>query len=114
MKRLLCLVTIGFSVPPIHAQSCPAANFLQGSSVTAFDRTSAAGLQRQPDGSFTRQRYSALSPYKKLDSVANYQSAMVNCTAAGLRPFKTAAGWTVLADQPTAPSQSMVVSDFLG
>ena len=116
MKRLLWLVSIGFSVSPIHAQTCPAANFLQGNSVTVFpaDRSSVAGLQRQADGSFTRQRYSVFSPYKRLDSIANYQSSILNCSAAGTRTFQTPPGWTPLADQPLAPAQSMVVSDFLG
>ena len=47
MKRVLWLVAAGFSVSSIHAQTCPALNFLQGSTVTVFDSTSAAGLQRQ-------------------------------------------------------------------
>jgi uncharacterized protein (TIGR03437 family) len=116
MKRVLFIVVAGFSVSAIHAQTCPSPNFLQGSSVTVFasDRASAAGLQRQADGSFTRQRYSAFSPYKRLDSIANYQQNLVNCSAAGARTFKTAAGWVPLADQPMAPTQTMVVSDFLG
>jgi uncharacterized protein (TIGR03437 family) len=111
---MLWLAVTGFSVSAIHAQTCPSPNFLQGSSVTVFDYTSAAGLQRQPDGSFTRQRYQAQSPYKKIDSVPNYQSAFVNCSGAGARTFKTPPGWIPLADQPGAASQSLVFSDFLG
>lgn len=114
MKRMLSLLAAGFSVSAIQAQTCPPVNFLQGSSVAVYDQSSAAGLQRQPDGSFTRQRYQAYSPYKRLDSTPNYQSAFVNCSAAGARTFKTAPGWIPLADQPGAASQSMVDSDFLG
>ena len=118
MKRMLWLVAAGLSASAIHAQTCPSPNFLQGSSVTVFDRSnypgSAAGLQRQPDGSFTRQRYQIQSPYKKLDSVPNYQSALVNCSGAGARTFKTPPGWMPLADQTGAASQTMVASDFLG
>jgi len=118
MKRMLWLVAAGLSASAVHAQTCPSPNFLQGSSVTVFDRSnypgSAAGLQRQPDGSFTRQRYSLQSTYKKLDSIANYQSAFVNCSGAGARTFKTPPGWIPLADQPGAASQVMVASDFLG
>jgi len=80
MKRLLPLLAAGFSVSAIYAQTCPSPNFLQGSTVTLFDLMSVAGLQRQPDGSFTRQRYQIQSPHKKLDSTPNYQSAFLNCS----------------------------------
>jgi uncharacterized protein (TIGR03437 family) len=114
MKLFLWFLVGGFSVAGIHAQTCPAVNFLQGGKVPVYDSTSVAGLQRQADGSFTRQRYKIQSPYAKLDSVANYQSAFLNCSGTGARAFKTPAGWTALADQPGAASQTMVFSDFLG
>ena len=116
MKRALWLLAAGFSVSSIHAQTCPAVNFLQAGSALVFDQAgaSAAALQRQTDGSFTRQRYSALSPYKKLDSAANYQSAFLNCSGTGPRTFKTAPGWVALADRPGAASQTLLFSDFLG
>jgi uncharacterized protein (TIGR03437 family) len=114
MKRVLWLLAAGFSVSAIHAQTCPSPNFLQGSSVTVLDYTSGAGLQRQPDGSFTRQRYQSRSPYKKLDSTPNFQSVLLNCSGAGARTFKTPPGWVPLADQPGAASRTLVVSDFLG
>jgi hypothetical protein len=114
MKRLLPLLAAGFSISAIYAQTCPSPNFLQGSTVTLFDLTSVAGLQRQPDGSFTRQRYQIQSPHKKLDSAPNYQSAFLNCSAAGARAFQTAPGWIPLADQPGAASRTVVASDFLG
>jgi hypothetical protein len=114
MKRVLFIVAAGFSASAIHAQICPSPNFQQGSSVSLFDLTSVAGLQRQADGSFTRQRYQIQSPHKKLDSTPNYQSAFVNCSAAGARTFKTAPGWVPLADQPGAASRTVVASDFLG
>ena len=114
MQRGLWIVAAGFYVSAMYAQTCPAVNFLQGGTVTVFDSTGAAGLQRQPDGSFTRQRYKIQSPYTRLDSIANYQSAFLNCTGAGARTFKTPAGWTALADRPGAVSQTLVGSDFLG
>ena len=114
MRRLLWLVSIGFSVATIHAQTCPAVSFVQGNSVTLFDRTNAAGLQRQPDGSFTRYRYLARSPYGKVDSVPNIESTLLNCSAAAGRTFRNLPGWVPLADQPGAASRSLVVSDFIG
>ena len=116
MKRVLWLVTAGLSVSAIQAQTCPAVNFLQGGSALVYDQAaaSAAALQRQTDGSFTRQRYSVMPPYKKLDSVANYQSALLNCSGVGARTFKTPAGWVPLADLAGAASQTIVFSDFLG
>ena len=114
MKRLIWILSAGISVSAIHAQTCPPLNFLQGSSVTVFDRTSASGLERQTDGSFTLQTYQAQSPYKRIHSVSNGQSALVACSGAGARTFKTAPGWTPLADRPGAASQSLVFSDLLG
>jgi uncharacterized protein (TIGR03437 family) len=114
MKRVLWIVAAGFLAPAIYAQICPAVNFLQGSTVTVTDSASIAGLQRQPDGSFTRQRYKIQSPYSKIDSAANYQSAFLNCSGAGARTFQTPPGWVALADRPGAVSQTLVSSDFLG
>jgi uncharacterized protein (TIGR03437 family) len=111
---VLWLAAAGFSISAIHAQSCPPVNFVQGSSVTAFDHTYGSGYQRQPDGSFTSYRYLARSPYNKVATTPNSQGDFLNCSAAGARTFKTPAGWLPLADQPGAVSQSLVVSNFLG
>jgi uncharacterized protein (TIGR03437 family) len=114
MKLGLWVLVGGFSVAAIHAQPCPAVSFLEGSAVPVVDSTSVAALQRQPDGSFTKQRYQTKSPYSRIDSTANFQSAFVNCSGAGARTFQTPPGWVALADRPGAVSQTLVASDFLG
>jgi hypothetical protein len=72
--------------PRSTRKPAPSPNFLQGSSVALADFTSVAGLERQLDGSFTRYRYQPYSPYKRIDITPNYQSAFVNCSAAGAQP----------------------------
>jgi hypothetical protein len=114
MRRDLWLLAFGLSAASIHAQNCPALNFVQGSAATVFDSTGGSGLQRQADGSFTRQRYKVQPPYAKVDSTANFQSAFLNCSAAGTRTFKNLPGWVPLADRPGQPSQGALFSDFLG
>lgn len=97
----------------VSGPTCPAVNFLQAGFATAFD-THVSGLQRQPDGSFTRWRYNLFAPYSFFDSTPNYQPAFWNCTAAGTRTFKNPAGWVPLADRLGAMTQPMVFTNLLG
>ncbi|MFY9726973.1 MAG: FG-GAP-like repeat-containing protein [Bryobacteraceae bacterium] len=113
MKLLRWVLAVGCSVAAIHAQSCPALNFLQGASVTTYDSSYIGGLYRQPDGSFTRYRYEVQYPFNLIDSAANYQTAFL-CSGAGARTFKAPAGWVPLAAQPGETSQTGVFSDFVG
>ena len=114
MRQVSLMVAAGFLLPTAYAQTCPPVNFVQGNQVTLYDGSTGAGLVRQADGSFTRQRYNVQSPYKKIDSTADYQSVLLSCSAAGNRTFRTPPGWTFLADQQGVPSQPVWISNFLG
>jgi uncharacterized protein (TIGR03437 family) len=113
MKLLRWVLAVGCSVTAIHSQSCPALNFLQGASVTTYDSSSIGGLYRQPDGSFTEYNYEVQSPFKLIDTAANFQTGFL-CSGAGARIFKTPSGWVPLAAQPGASSQVALFSDFVG
>src|SRR4051794_25797546 len=97
MHRRLGFLVLIAAVPSIQAQPCPSINLFQGSTVNVFEASSfAAGLQRQPDGSYTRHRYKVTSPYSKIDSTPNFQSNFLTCSPAGPRTFRTPAGWQPL------------------
>jgi len=113
MQRILWILAAGSLIPAVHAQ-CPVPNFLQAGTVTVLDDTSVAGIQRQADGSFTRQRFKRFSPYTRLDSTADFQSAFQNCTGAGIRAFQNPPGWVPLSPQPGAATQTLLFSNFLG
>jgi len=101
----------------VSGPTCPAVNFLQGSAVIyggVANYLYASGLQRQPDGSFTRWRYNSYAPYSFFDSTPEYQSAFWNCNPAGARTFKNPPGWVPLADRPGAMSQALVFANLLG
>ena len=114
MRWKLWLVAAGLPVAAVYGQTCPAVNFLQGNIVTAFDNLHASGLQRQPDGSLTRWRYQTYAPYLLDDSTANYQSVLLNCSAAGARTFKNPPGWVAVADRLGVPTQSLIFANLLG
>lgn len=113
MRRMCWSVAAGFLLTAAHAQNCPSANFLQGSRAALYDGSSAAGLERQSDGSLTRQRYNVQSPFKKIDSTPNYQTAFLSCSAAGDRTFQAVPGWSFLADRQGIPAQPLLISNFL-
>ena len=114
MRWEIWALAAGLPIATVHAQTCSAVTFLQDSAVTAVDNSYASGLQRQPDGSFTRWRYTRYAPFLPVDSTPDYQSAFLNCSAAGERTFKNAPGWVFLADRPGAPTQSLVIANLLG
>ena len=113
MQRVLWILAAVSLIPAIHAQ-CPVPNFLQAGTVTVFDDTAASALERQGDGSFTRQRFSRFSPYGKIDSTADFQPAFTNCGGAGIRAFQNLPGWTFLGPRHGAATQTLLFSNFLG
>jgi len=103
----------GFSAAAAWAQ-CPLPNFVQAGEVSLTGTNSVAWLQRQADGSFTRQRYQTGAPYAKIDSLPQYQSFLVDCTAAAPRAFRPPSGWAPLADRPGASSLPVIFTDLVG
>jgi hypothetical protein len=108
------VVVLGFSAFSVWGQ-CPNPNFLQAPEISLIDRgVSVAGIQRQADGSYSRQRFQYQSPFTKIDATANIQSALVSCTAASPRTFQPPVNWHPFAELPGVSSKSNIVSDLLG
>jgi uncharacterized protein (TIGR03437 family) len=105
---------LSISVSALYAQTCPPVNFVQSNLSTGYDRVSVSAVQRQTDGSIALQRYSALSPYRKQNSTANYELTLLSCSPVAGRTFRPPAGFTPLADRANASSQPIAFSDFLG
>ena len=113
MNWTRCAILLCCSVLSGWAQ-CPPSNFVQGGEaiLSAGGAGSVAGLQRQTDGSFTRQRYNAAPSYNRIDSVPGYQSVLVNCTPAAPRTFHLPSGWTPFADQTGTSSLPLIFTDL--
>jgi hypothetical protein len=104
-------VSIGNLEPKVSAMSnCPQVNFLQGAIMPVANGSFAAGLQRQPDGSFAGWEYFNYAPFSLVESTPT----IFNCTASGAPAFHNLPGWAPLKTQPGATSRPVVFSDLLG
>jgi uncharacterized protein (TIGR03437 family) len=92
------------------SSNCPAANFLQGGIMPLATGSLVAGIQRQPDGSFTGWEYDAFAPF----SFVNSTPVIFNCTASGAPTFKNPPGWTPLKNQLGVTSRPVLAADLLG
>jgi uncharacterized protein (TIGR03437 family) len=92
------------------ASSCPDVNFLQAGLITVANSSFAAGLQRQPDGSFTGWEYDAFAPFSFVESTP----VIFNCSASGAPTFKNPPGWTPLKNQLGTTSRPVLAADLLG
>jgi len=114
MKRVPWVLALACLVTAVQAQTCPTPDFQQGAMAQLFQPSSAGGLVRQANGSFTEYLYQTQSPYTELGVVSGYQSVLLNCAGAGARTFKTPPGWVPMANQPGAPTQPAVFANLLG
>src|SRR5437868_3040129 len=74
----------------------------------------ASGLQRQPDGTWTRHRFKFRSPFSKLSTDGNFPAAFLNCTAAASHSFHLPASSALLADTVGTSSRDIVFANLVG
>ncbi|HLJ45719.1 MAG TPA: FG-GAP-like repeat-containing protein, partial [Bryobacteraceae bacterium] len=89
---------------------CSGVNFLEGGLVPLANASLVAGLQRQPDGSFTGWEYNKFAPFSFVQS----SPVTFNCSGLGTPTFKNPPGWTPLKTQLGTTSQPIVASNLLG
>ncbi|MEO8096779.1 MAG: FG-GAP-like repeat-containing protein [Acidobacteriota bacterium] len=118
--RFSFLVCIVGSLNLAVAQSCPPVNFVQGSIIPVFGSGEASDLQRQSDGSFTRNLFSwnrtggtSLGLGTKIQTSAKYDQTFGNCAGTN-RTFKLPAAWQAVADQLGTSSRNPVAGNLLG
>jgi uncharacterized protein (TIGR03437 family) len=92
------------------SSNCPAANFLQGGIMPLATSSLVAGIQRQPDGSFTGWEYDAFAPFSFVESTP----VIFSCSASGAPTFKNPPGWTPLKNQLGVTSRPVLAADLLG
>ncbi len=100
-------------------QGCGPIQFQSASQITVtrtdpgnFVRTS-FGMQRMPDGSFRRHRYEIVTPFRKIDTVDNFQTAFANC-GDSLAPPTVRVTPNLAADRFGTPSRNPVMTDLIG
>ena len=90
--------------------SCPEVNFLQGGFMALANSSLIAGLQRQPNGSFTGWEYEAFAPFSFVESTP----VIFSCTASDAPTFQNPLGWTPLKNELGATSQPILFANLLG
>ena len=69
-----------------------------------------AGLQRQPNGSFTGWEYDDFAPFSFVESTP----VIFNCSASGAPTFQNRPGWTFLENHLGVTSQPVLFANLLG
>ncbi|MBI4905065.1 MAG: VCBS repeat-containing protein [Acidobacteria bacterium] len=111
----MLLLILLLAALPLAAQNCPSFAFVGPANVNLSGHRYGGGIVRQPDGSFTYQRYSLTPTTTNQTQTPQFQTNFYNCIGLPARPTPVRPpGYQFGADQLGVQSRPAVFSDLAG